>query len=71
VHRPELALEPGIAAQILFDGMKDGLFTGAGLPRFFNGERDDPVGARRIINGTDHAAEIAAIHADFLEGLRP
>lgn len=71
VHHPERALEPAIAAQILFAGMMDGLFTGVGLPRFFDAERDDPVGARRIINGTDHAAAIAAIHDSFLKGLQP
>ena len=71
VRHPELALEPGIAALILFDGMKGGLFTGVGLPRYFSSSADDPVGARRIINGTDHADAIAAIHAGFLKGLSP
>ncbi|MBS0524308.1 MAG: hypothetical protein JSS04_11815 [Proteobacteria bacterium] len=68
---PELALDPAIAAVILFEGMKGGLFTGVGLPAFFDDRRDDPVAARRIINGTDHAADIAAIHRAFLAGLRP
>lgn len=66
---PELALDPKIAALILFDGMKDGVFTGLGLLYFFNGTADDPVGARRIINGTDHAEDIATIHRAFLEAL--
>lgn len=69
VNHPELALEPRLAALIMFEGMKDGLFTGVGLPRYFNGTADDPVNARRIINGTDRAEEIAAIHAGFLAGL--
>lgn len=69
VGHPELALDPRIAGLILFEGMKGGLFTGVGLPTFFSGQRDDPVGARRIINGTDHADDIAAIHAGFLAGL--
>ena len=48
------------------------MFTGVGLPRYFGETADDPVSARRIINGTDHAADIAAIqlHA-FLAGLQP
>lgn len=69
VNHPELALDPKIAALIMFEGMKDGLFTGVGLPRYFNATTDDPVNARRIINSTDRAQEIAAIHAAFLEGL--
>ena len=69
VGHPELALEPKIAAIILFEGMKGGMFTGAGLPRYFNDTVDDPVSARRIVNGTDHADDIAAIHAGFLAGL--
>jgi predicted chitinase len=66
VTRPELALEPKLAALIMFEGMKGGLFTGVGLPKYFNDTVDDPVGARRIINGTDHAPEIAEIHRAFL-----
>lgn len=69
VNHPELALDPKIAALIMFEGMKDGLFTGVGLPKYFNETVDDPVNARRVINGTDRAREIAAIHAAFLGGL--
>ncbi len=69
VGHPELALEPRLAALIMFEGMKGGLFTGVGLPRYFNATVDDPVNARRIINGTDRAEEIAAIHAGFLAAL--
>lgn len=70
VHQPELALDPKLAALIMFDGMKGGMFTGVGLPRYFSATVDDPVNARRIINGTDHASDIAGIHAGFLEALR-
>ncbi len=69
VKRPELALDPKVAAQILFEGMGRGMFTGVGLPRYFGDGVDDPVNARRIINGTDHADDIAAIHAAFLAAL--
>jgi predicted chitinase len=69
VGHPDLALDPEIAAVILLEGMKGGMFTGVGLTRYFNETTDDPVNARRIINGTDHAADIAAIHAGFLAGL--
>ena len=69
VYHPELALDPKIAAQIMFDGMKGGMFTGVGLPKYFNATTDDPVDARRIINGTDHAEDIAMIHSQFLAAL--
>ena len=69
VNRPEMALDPKIAALILFEGMKGGLFTGVGLPALLQRRTDEPVNARRIINGTDHAHDIAAIHRAFLSGL--
>lgn len=69
VNHPELALVPRLAALIMFEGMKGGLFTRVGLDRYFNPTLDDPVNARRIINGADHAEEIAAIHAAFLKAL--
>jgi putative chitinase len=66
---PELALDPKIAALVMFEGMKGGLFTGVGLPRYFNANIDAPVAARQIINGLDHAYDVAAIHRAFLEAL--
>lgn len=70
VTHPELALDPKIAALIMFDGMRDGLFTGVGLPWYFNETVDDPVNARKIINGLDRAEEIAMIHSEFWAALR-
>jgi predicted chitinase len=69
VYHPELALDPKCAALIMFEGMKGGLFTGVGLPRYFSLSTDDPVSARRIINGIDHAGDIALIHRGFLAAL--
>ena len=69
VRHPELALKPRIAAVILFEGMTGGMFTGVGLPRYFSDTVDDSLNARRIVNGTDHADDIATIHAGFLAGL--
>jgi putative chitinase len=71
VGHPELALKPKLAALIMFEGMKGGLFTGVGLPRYFDHDTDDPVNARRIINSLDRAEEVAAIHRDFLVALMP
>lgn len=70
VNRPELALDPTIAATIMFEGMEHGLFTGVGLPRYFNETTDDPVNARRIINGTDRAELIAGYHREYLSALK-
>ena len=52
---PELALRPDIAAKILVVGMVEGWFTGKKLGDYFNTMTNDPVGSRRIINGTDLA----------------
>jgi len=54
----------------LFDGMTRGMFTGKRLADYFNATTDDPVNARRIINGTDRADQIALYHNLFLLSLR-
>ena len=54
----------------LFDGMTRGLFTGKRLADYFNATTDDPVNARRIINGTDKANTIAHYHSLFLSALK-
>ncbi|GJE38544.1 hypothetical protein [Methylobacterium persicinum] len=69
VDRPALALRPDVAAAILFHGMGEGWFTGARLSDFFGPGRCDPVGARRIVNGTDCAGPIAGYHAAFRAAL--
>lgn len=58
-----------VALDALFDGMTKGLFTGHRLAAYFSDSVDDPVGARRIINGTDKAELIAGYHRDFLSAL--
>jgi hypothetical protein len=67
---PDAALIPENAAKILFRGMLEGWFTGRKLSDFFKGDRDDPVGARKIVNGTDQARLIAKYHRAFLKALR-
>ncbi len=69
----DLALRPDISARIMVEGMIEGWFTGrtlgdclpttgrAGLAAF--------VKARAIINGSDHAAQIAAAAATFQDAL--
>ena len=65
VNKPELALQPDYAAEIMFYGMSTGTFTGRKFSNYFTKTaagkpaKDDWVGARAIINGNDKAAIIA------------
>lgn len=70
VNTPDKALDPTIAAEIMFVGMERGDFTGVGLDRYFNATTEDWVGAREIINGRDHAEEIADIARTFHRALQ-
>lgn len=70
VHAPELALNPNIAAKIMIAGMSEGWFTGKKLGDYIGPVRKDYVGARKIINGTDHDDDIAAIARKFETALR-
>lgn len=65
VADPDRALDPTIAAAILVLGMKEGLFTGHALSDVFRADKADWIGARRIVNGLDRAAEIAAYARAF------
>lgn len=62
---PDLALNPGIAAKIMFEGMIRGTFTGRKLADYFTVPVTDFVGARKIINGTDRAELIAGYAKQF------
>jgi putative chitinase len=73
-EKPALALDLHIAVMIMFEGMLTrksfkGDFTGKSLENYFNQKVDDPIGARRIINGTDRAETIAGYHKKFLAAL--
>ncbi|WP_137387949.1 glycoside hydrolase family 19 protein [Rhodoligotrophos defluvii] len=70
VNAPDLALDLDVSIRILFEGMAQGLFTGKGLGDYFNATTDDPIGARRVVNGTDKAKLIAGYHKNFLDALR-
>lgn len=69
VAHPKEALDKVISADVMFVGMERGLFGGGGMAHWFNANTDDPVGARHLVNGVDHAADIAAIHHKFLAAL--
>jgi putative chitinase len=66
---PELAMRPDIAAAVLILGNAEGWFTGHGLNDYFNDKIDDPVGARRVVNGQDRAGMIASYYRAFCQAL--
>jgi hypothetical protein len=70
VGKPDLALDPETASKIMFKGMQLGTFTGKKLGDFFTAGKTDWRNARKIINGLDHADEIAGhakqFHSDIV-----
>jgi hypothetical protein len=69
-NNPDLAMQPDVAAKVMFEGMtkgesRKGDFTGVSLEKYFNSTTEDWVNARRIINGTDCAQAIAAYAKKF------
>lgn len=71
LKNPELALVMENSIKIMFEGMLKGSssfgdFTGKCLEMYFNEKTNDPIGARKIINGTDKAQLIASYHDKFL-----
>lgn len=62
VGNPSAAMNPDLAAQILVRGCMGGWFTGQRLSDYLPG---DYKGARRVVNGTDRAAEIARYASKF------
>ena len=62
---PHRMLEHEPSALVLYDGSIFGWFTGVGLPDFFNSNDEDPVNARKVINGLDKADLIASYYWPF------
>lgn len=71
VADPDLALRPDVAARILVEGMRDGWFTGKSLRDYIPAKptRQHFTNARRIINGTDKADQIAGHALSFMSAL--
>ena len=67
---PDRAMDALTAYRIMSLGMRDGVFTGKSLKQYINGAKCDYHNARRIINGTDRAAQIAAHAVRFERVLR-
>lgn len=70
IAEPDRALEPRIAAQILYRGMTEGWFTGARLDGFLTSAKTDYRAAREIVNGLDKADLIAGYALVFEKALR-
>lgn len=64
---PEKAKDSTIAYAIMSHGMRTGFgfANGKKFPHYFFGMYTDYVGARAMVNGSDHATDIAAIAASF------
>jgi len=65
LNDPDLALNPAVAASIMFKGMTLGTFTGKKLADYFHDGISDWKQARRIINRLDRADEIATYGKQF------
>lgn len=70
--KPDLMFDLKITTEVMFEGMLTGRslkgdFTGLHLGQFFNAKNNDPINARRIINGTDKAKLISEYHYKFLK----
>lgn len=62
---PEVALDPKVAYAILALGMRGGCFTGKTMDDYCVGRVSDYIGARRVINGGDHASLVASYAIQF------
>lgn len=74
LNRPELALSIDHAAEIIVEGMTKGAssfgdFTGKCLEMYFNDKVNDPINARKIVNGLDKAELIAGYYNKILTAL--
>ena len=66
---PDLALDPEIALSVILGGMCDGDFTGKKLGDYFTDTMTDWYDARRIVNGTDRASDIAGYAELFVDAI--
>lgn len=59
VNNPDIVMRENVSLFILCHGFKHGTFTGKKLEDYINSNKTDYINARRVINGTDKAREIA------------
>lgn len=65
VANPSLALDPDTASKVLVVGMLEGWFTGKKLADYITLKASDFINARRIVNGTDKASDIAGYASQY------
>ena len=67
LQQAEAALDPAIAFEVMVHGMVYGLgfANGHRLQHYLSGANTDYVGARRMVNGTNENAKIAAVARVF------
>lgn len=70
IAEPDAAMRPEVAVPVLVVGCMEGWFTGKAMPDYVDLQRSDFVGARRVVNGTDKANQIASIARDYDEALK-
>lgn len=70
VADPGLLMKQPWGARSAVLGMIHGVYTGKKLADYFNGNTNNPKGARRIVNGTDKASLIATYHKAFLDAIK-
>lgn len=75
LRNPELVLSMQTSVEIMFEGMTKGHssfgdFTGKCLEMYFTESYSNPLGARKIINGTDQAERIAKYYQLFCDCLK-
>ena len=61
VNNPDMALQHNVALFVLVHGFQTGTFTGRKLTDYITASQTDFINARRCINGTDHAQDIANV----------
>lgn len=65
LNNPDLVMDFELSFKIMMHGMKNGTFTGRKLSDYVSNLVSDYVGARRVINGTDKAQDIAVYARKF------
>lgn len=70
VKDPKLLLQKKHATEILLTGMIEGWFTDRKLSDYITLTKSDFINARRIVNGTDRAKEIADIAKQYDKALK-
>ena len=70
VKDPSSAMDTDVAIEIMFEGMRFGIFTKKKLSDYLDGIKPNYLGARKIINGTESDAKVAGYAVKFELALR-